>query len=82
MPAFTHPFDYLVASATRNPSGIAISSVDVEMTFTELHDTSLRFAALLRERGVSAGDVVGVRAPALVELSLAFAISSKLRNLI
>lgn len=74
MPAFTHPFDYLVASATRDPSGIAISTVDVDMTYAELLDTSLRFAALLRERGVVPGDVVGVRAPALVELSLAFAI--------
>ena len=74
MTLFTHPFDYLVASATRSPSGIAISTVDVEMTFAELLDTSLRFAALLRERGVVPGEVVGVRAPALVELSLAFAI--------
>ncbi len=69
-----HPFVHLVASATRNPSGVAISTVDVDMTFAELHDTALRFAALLRERGVMPGQVVGVRAPALVELSLAFAI--------
>jgi acyl-coenzyme A synthetase/AMP-(fatty) acid ligase len=53
---------------------VAISTVDVDMTYEELLDTSLRFAALLRERGVKPGDVVGVRAPGLVELSLAFAI--------
>jgi acyl-coenzyme A synthetase/AMP-(fatty) acid ligase len=74
MSAFTYPFDFLVASATRSPSSVAISTVDVDMTYAELLDTSLRFAALLRERGVKPGDVVGVRAPGLVELSLAFAI--------
>jgi len=74
MTAFTHPFEFLVASASRSPSSVAISTADVDMSYAELLDTSLRFAALLRERGVRPGDVVGVRAPALVELALSFAI--------
>jgi acyl-coenzyme A synthetase/AMP-(fatty) acid ligase len=74
MPAFTHPFDYLVSSATRKPSGIAISTVDVEMTFAELLDTARRMARFFREAGIRTGDVVAVRGPALLELVASFAI--------
>jgi len=74
MSAITQPFDVLAASALATPEGLAVSSPDVDMTYAELLDTSLRFAALLRERGVRPGDVVGVRAPAVVELALSFAI--------
>jgi acyl-CoA synthetase (AMP-forming)/AMP-acid ligase II len=51
MSAFTHPFEFLVASTTRSPASVAISTVDVDMTYEELLDTSLRFAALLRAPG-------------------------------
>ena len=64
----TQPFTYLIASADRTPEAVAVSTPDVDVTYSELLDTSRRFARLMREAGVSRGDVVGVIAMGLVAM--------------
>jgi long-chain acyl-CoA synthetase len=53
----------LVESARRDPEGIALKLDDFEMSYRDLDEASAMVAALLRERGVQAGDRVGIMLP-------------------
>jgi acyl-CoA synthetase (AMP-forming)/AMP-acid ligase II len=64
--AFVHPFSYLHDAFVANPSGLAISTIGTDLTYTEVHDTALRIARVLREHGVRPGHVVGVAAQPVI----------------
>jgi len=56
-----NPVQGMLSWAERTPNAIAIKSVRLEMTYSVFKDTVLRIAAKLRQSGVKAGDVVGLR---------------------
>ena len=70
----THPFAHLRKAVGRNPDGIAISATGTDLTYAELFDSSLRIARVLREIGVSPGDIVGVAAQPILALVVAEAL--------
>jgi len=57
----------VTASAERHPERTAVRLDDAEMTFAQLDESSARAAAMLRERGVSPGDRVGLMLPNVPE---------------
>jgi acyl-CoA synthetase (AMP-forming)/AMP-acid ligase II len=65
---FGHPFSYLSNAVRSNPDGIAVSCVETELTFTELHDSAVRIAHVLRDLGVRPGDIVGVSAQPVIDV--------------
>lgn len=62
------PFLHLERSAKLNPTATAISSPEVNLTYSELLDSSIRFARVFREAGIKPGDVVGVNIPSFLDL--------------
>jgi cyclohexanecarboxylate-CoA ligase len=52
-----------VESVARRPASIAVVDGNRRLTFAELGDATIRFAATLRNVGVGAGDVVSVQLP-------------------
>lgn len=62
------PFLHLERSAKRAGDQVAISSPELELSYSELFDSSVRFAKVFRERGVKPGDVVGVNIPNFLDL--------------
>ena len=73
-PSFAHPFSYLSDAAARNPAGVAISTIGTELTYSEVYDTALRIAHVLRDCGVRPGDIVGVAAQPIIDLVIAEAL--------
>jgi long-chain acyl-CoA synthetase len=59
-------------SAARVPDKAAIRLGEVELTYAELDDRSARLATLLRERGLQAGERVGVMLPNVPEFPIAY----------
>ncbi len=53
----------LTASASRVPDHTAIKLDDVELTYAQLDGASAHIAGLLRDRGISPGDRVGIMIP-------------------
>ena len=62
----------LTDSAERAPDNPAIRLGDVELSYAELDDRSARFATLLRDKGLQAGDRVGVMLPNVPEFPVAY----------
>jgi long-chain acyl-CoA synthetase len=58
--------------AERAPDAVAVRLGPVELTYAELDERSARLSALLRERGVGAGDRVGVMLPNVPEFPIAY----------
>jgi long-chain acyl-CoA synthetase len=58
--------------AERSPQAVAIRLGAVELTYGELDDRSARLATLLGERGIEAGDRVGVMLPNVPEFPIAY----------
>jgi acyl-CoA synthetase (AMP-forming)/AMP-acid ligase II len=57
------PLSYLRANAAQRPDAIALYDLDRRVTFAELERVVDELAVALRERGMGAGDPVGVRLP-------------------
>src|ERR1700712_3098689 len=62
----------VIDSATRSPQSTAVRLGDTELTYAELDQRSACLAALLRERGLRAGDRVGVMLPNVPEFPIAY----------
>ena len=62
----------LTETARRHPTRTALVSGDHELTYAELDAASARVAAMLRARGVEAGDRVGVMLPNVPEFAMAY----------
>jgi long-chain acyl-CoA synthetase len=62
----------VTGSAERSPDAPAVRLGDVELSYAELDDRSARLAALLLERGLQAGDRVGVMLPNVPEFPVAY----------
>ncbi|HEX4668725.1 MAG TPA: long-chain fatty acid--CoA ligase [Solirubrobacterales bacterium] len=59
-------------SAARVPDGPAVRLSDAELSYAELDDRSARLATLLREKGLRAGDRVGVMLPNVLEFPISY----------
>lgn len=68
------PFDLLAQAAATQPDAPAIIGQHTQLSFSELADTAKRFAALLRERGVRPGQLVGLRLPTTLDLGMSLAV--------
>jgi long-chain acyl-CoA synthetase len=53
----------MTAAAERNRGGVAIQQGEIGLTYEGLEESSARVAAMLRARGIGAGDRVGVMLP-------------------
>jgi long-chain acyl-CoA synthetase len=53
----------MTAAAEENPDGIAVKLDDTEMSYALLEEGSARMAAILKDKGVGAGDRVGIMLP-------------------
>jgi long-chain acyl-CoA synthetase len=53
----------LTTAAEENPDGIAVKLDDAEVTYAALEEGSARMAAILKDKGVGAGDRVGIMLP-------------------
>jgi long-chain acyl-CoA synthetase len=53
----------LTSSAARDPDHVALKIDDVEVTYARLDEASTRVAGLLRSKGISRGDRVGIMLP-------------------
>ncbi len=53
----------MTTAAEENPDGIAVKLDDTELSFGLLEEGSARMAAILRDKGVEAGDRVGIMLP-------------------
>jgi long-chain acyl-CoA synthetase len=62
----------LTETARRHPTRTALVSGDHELSYAGLDAASARVAAMLRERGVEAGDRVGVMLPNVPEFAMAY----------
>ncbi|MBA3358945.1 MAG: AMP-binding protein, partial [Thermoleophilaceae bacterium] len=62
----------LVEAAEAKPDGIAVKLDDTEVSFGMLNEGSARLAALLKEKGVSPGDRVGVMLPNVPYFPIAY----------
>jgi branched-chain amino acid transport system ATP-binding protein len=62
----------LAAGATRNGGATAIKRDGTELSYRSLDGGSARVAALLAQRGVAAGDVVGAMLPNVPELAVVY----------
>jgi len=60
-------YDWFAETARRTPDAVAVSEPGRALTYAELSRTAARVAAGLAERGVGAGDVVGLRLDSLTE---------------
>lgn len=58
-----NPFHLLEIAAQENPSGIAIRSNKLELTFFEYHENAKNIAYWLRSKGVRPGDQIAVTVP-------------------
>lgn len=68
------PFELLEHNAKAHPDAPAIISQQARLSFAELSDTALRFASLLRERGIKPGQLVGLRLPTTLDLGMSMAL--------
>lgn len=68
------PFLHLERSAKLSPHTIAISTLDTDLTFAEFYDNAVRFAAILRQRGIRPGDKVGTLLPPILDLIISEAL--------
>jgi long-chain acyl-CoA synthetase len=59
-------------SAAEMPEAVAVRLGPLELTYAELDDRSARLATLLREKGVEAGDRVGVMLPNVLEFPISY----------
>ncbi|WP_255507392.1 condensation domain-containing protein, partial [Mycolicibacterium sp. 018/SC-01/001] len=79
----THPIpaatlgDLVRAGVEHNSEAVALLFEGVEVSYGELDAWSDRYAARLRERGVTAGAVVGIRLPRCPELIVALVATTK-----
>jgi long-chain acyl-CoA synthetase len=55
--------ELLTDAASREPDHVALKLDDLEVTYGQLDEASARVAGLLREKGVSKGDRVGIMLP-------------------
>jgi long-chain acyl-CoA synthetase len=62
----------LKASARRDPERTAVKLDDLRLSYAALDDASARTASLLRERGVRAGDRVGLMLPNVPHFAIAY----------
>jgi len=62
----------LLESAARHPDRPALLLDDVTLTYSEFSEATARVAGLLRERGVQAGDRIGVMLPNTIEFALVY----------
>jgi long-chain acyl-CoA synthetase len=62
----------LTATARVHPTRTALALGDDEITYAELDQASARVAVLLRDRGVRAGDRVGVMLPNVPQFAMAY----------
>jgi long-chain acyl-CoA synthetase len=62
----------LTQSAARRPDAVALRLGPLETTYAELDEQSARTAALLRARGIGAGDAVALMLPNLPEFAIAY----------
>ncbi len=62
----------LTETAARLPDNPAVRLDEVELSYAELEDRSARLATLLRERGMAAGDRVGVMLPNVPEFPVVY----------
>jgi len=62
----------LVEAAEAKPDGIAVKLDDTEVSYGMLNEGSARLAALLKEKGVSPGDRVGVMLPNVPYFPIAY----------
>ena len=62
----------LIAAAERYPERPALRVGDAVITYAEFDDATARVAGLLRERGLRAGDRVGIMLPNVPEFALAY----------
>ena len=62
----------VTAGAERAPDSPAIRLGEVELSYGELDDRSARLATLLREKGMQAGDRIGVMLPNVPEFPVAY----------
>ncbi len=60
------------ASAERSPDSPAIRLGEAELTYAQLADGSARLATLLAEKGIGAGDRVGVMLPNVPDFPIAY----------
>ncbi|TRW79695.1 amino acid adenylation domain-containing protein, partial [Mycolicibacterium sp. 018/SC-01/001] len=67
----------VTSQAGRTPDAVALSFEGVEVSYGELDAWSDRYAARLRDRGVTAGAVVGIRLPRCLELIVALVATTK-----
>jgi long-chain acyl-CoA synthetase len=59
-------------SASRVPASVAVRLGDAALTYADLDEASARLATLLKERGLEAGDRVGVMLPNVPEFPVAY----------
>ncbi|WP_182905587.1 non-ribosomal peptide synthetase [Microbispora sp. H13382] len=59
--------EMIAETVRRTPAAVAVACGETEVTYAELDRRAARLAAVLRERGVRPGDVVGVCLPRSVE---------------
>jgi long-chain acyl-CoA synthetase len=62
----------LTESAARRPDSVALRLGPLTTTYAELDELSARTAALLRSRGVGAGDALAIMLPNLPEFAIAY----------
>ncbi|MEA2291108.1 MAG: long-chain acyl-CoA synthetase [Solirubrobacteraceae bacterium] len=62
----------LTESAARRPDSVALRLGPLTTTYAELDELSARTAALLRARGVGAGDALAIMLPNLPEFAIAY----------
>ena len=62
----------LTASAERAPDSPAIRLGEAELSYADLDDRSARLATLLRERGLAAGDRIGIMLPNVPEFPISY----------
>jgi long-chain acyl-CoA synthetase len=64
--------DMLMQSVQRGPDNVALKLDDAELTYAQLDEASARMAGVLRARGISAGDRVGVMLPNVPYFAVAY----------
>ena len=55
--------EMVTSAAEESPDGIAVKLDDIELNYAALNEGSARMATVLREKGVSEGDRVGIMLP-------------------
>lgn len=68
-----NPIEQLWSLVAKQPDSLALISSKVRMNFRDLGDNVSRFAAVMRKRGIKHGDVLGVEAPAEIEVVIVLA---------